>query len=79
MLPIRNNLSGGKVIRRKRYVDGNAVGRTNDNPILDTKEYRIDFYDGEVIELAVNVIAKYIYAACDDSVNEYVMMDSIVD
>ena len=65
-----NNYSRGKVIVQERYAGGNSVGRINDNPILDTREYCVDFDDGEVSELTANVIEEFMYAACDDSGNE---------
>ena len=46
MLPRGNNYARGKVIRRKINADGNAVGRGNDTPILDTREYSVDLDDG---------------------------------
>ena len=41
MLPRGSSYARGKVIGRKRYVDGNTVGRSNDNLIFDTREYRV--------------------------------------
>ena len=41
MLPRRNTYARGEVIGRKRDASGNAVGRMNDNPILDTPKYRV--------------------------------------
>ena len=79
ILPRRNSYARGKVIRRKRDTDGNAVGRENDNPIIDTREYCVEFNDGEVSELTSNVISDSMDAVCDESRNEYLMMDSIVD
>ena len=43
MLPRGKKYARGKVIGRKRDADGNAVGRTNDNPILDTRKYHVEF------------------------------------
>ena len=57
MLPRGNSYANEKVIGRKREADGNSVGSKNDNPILDTREYRVESYDGEVRKLAANVIA----------------------
>ena len=57
----------------------NAFGKRNNNPILETREYRVEFDDGEVRKLTANVIVESMYAACDDSGNEYLMMDLIVD
>ena len=47
MLLRGNSYARGKVIGRKIYSDGNDVGRENDNPILDTSEYRIDLTTGK--------------------------------
>ena len=79
MLPRGSSYARGKVIGRKRDADGNVVGRSNENPILDTREYRVQFDDGEVSELTANVIAQSMYASCDDDGNEYLLLDSIVD
>ena len=56
MFPIGNSYARGEVIRRKIDADGNVVGITNYNPVLDTRECRFDFDDGEVSKLTVNVI-----------------------
>jgi hypothetical protein len=50
---------------RKRDRDGNPVGRANDNPILDTRSYIIDFDDGDQTELTANMIAESLYLQCD--------------
>ena len=46
IFPIGNSYARGKVVVRKIDADGNAVGRGNENPILDTREYRVEFDDG---------------------------------
>ena len=74
MFQRRNTNDRVNVIVRKRYSDGNSIGRTNDNPILDTRKYRTEFDDGEVSEIMANVIAESMYAACNDDGNEYLMM-----
>ena len=51
MFPIGKSYTRGKVIRRKRYADGNAVYSKNENPILHTREYCVEFDDEEVSEL----------------------------
>ena len=69
----------GKVIRRKRDADKNAVVRTNNNPILDRRKYCVEFDDGEVIEMTTNVIIESMYSACDEYGKEYLIMDLIMD
>ena len=67
MLPRGNIYTRGTVIGRKIDASVNAVGRRNDNPIIDTREYRIEFDYVEVSELTANIIAGSMYASCDYS------------
>ena len=79
MFPRRNSYARGKFIGQKRDAVWNAVGSSNDNLILDTREYSVKFDDGEVSKLTANVIAESMYASYDDFGNKYLMMESIVD
>ena len=56
MLPRGNSYARGKVVRQERDAYKNAVGSTTDNPIIDTRGYRVEFYDGDVRKLTENVI-----------------------
>jgi hypothetical protein len=69
----------GKVI--KRSVDDNAIpkGKAYSNPILDSREYLVEFGDGEVLEYSANVIAENLYAQVDSEGKRYLLMDSIID
>jgi hypothetical protein len=51
----------GRVTARKRNRNGNTIGRANDNPILDTRSYIVDFDDGDQTELTANKIAESLY------------------
>ena len=62
VLPRGYRLAWGEVVRRKRDVDVNPIGRENQNPILDNRQYEVEFTDDEVTELTDNVIAKQMYA-----------------
>ena len=68
MLPRGGNLARGRVTERKRDHEGNVIGRSNANPILDTREYEVKFEDGDVTELTANAIAESMYAMCDKTV-----------
>jgi hypothetical protein len=46
MLPKGGVMVKGRMTVRKRDQDGNPLGHANDNPILDTRSYIIDFDDG---------------------------------
>ena len=78
-LPRGDAMGHGKVIKRSCDNDGNVVGRANENPILDTREYCVEFDDGHQAELTANAIAQSMYAQCDPEGNTYVMFDSFVD
>ena len=69
----------GRVKSSKRDADGNTIGRADANPILDTREYIVEFEDGDEAELNANLIAEAMYAQCNPDGNQYVLLDSLVD
>lgn len=69
----------GRVTKRARDKDGNPIGTAGANPILDTRQYIVQFADGHEAELAANVIATHMFAQCDPDGNQYLLLDSIVD
>jgi hypothetical protein len=68
-----------QIKRRKRDEDGNLIGRSNQNPILDTGLYEVEFDDGQVGTYAANVIAENVYEQVDDEGFAYTLFDEIVD
>lgn len=52
---------------KQRHMDcnGNPVGRSNPNPLLDTREYDVVFPDGSTDYLTANLIADNIYSQVD--------------
>jgi hypothetical protein len=55
LLPNGGDVTRAKVIGRKRDAEGNPAGHRHSNPILDTREYKVQFPDG-----ATNIFtAKY--------------------
>ena len=61
-IPRGGNLVKGRVKSRKRDADGNPIGRADANPILDTREYIVEFEDGDKAKLTANLIASAMYA-----------------
>ena len=55
------------------------MGHGNPNPILDSRQYVVEFEDGTEDELTANAIAQSMYAQCEPYVNQYLMLDSIAD
>ena len=79
MLPRGGKLARGNVNKRKRDHDDNVIGNANANPILDTREYEVEFDDGGVSHLTANMIAQSMYDMCDDEGNRTLIFDTIID
>ena len=47
-----------RVTKRLIYESGNPIGRSHDNPILDSRLYEVEFSYGEKMSLAENAIAE---------------------
>jgi hypothetical protein len=59
MLPKGDEFIINTVVQRKMDADGNPTGKGNTNPILDKREYKVEFPDaGEVLEYSANIIAE---------------------
>ena len=68
-LPRGQILARGRVMKRARGNDDNVIGRANENPILDTRGYVVEFEDGKQAELYANTIAQSMYDQCDHDGN----------
>ena len=79
LFPRNGTLAKGKVTARKRDSEGNPIGRAHQNPILDTRQYLVEFEDGDVTELTANSIAENMYSQCDIDGNQYLLLDTFVD
>ena len=56
-LPCAGGEARGRVLKRARDNDGNVIGRAHKKPILDTRQYIVEFEEGKKAELAANIIA----------------------
>ena len=79
LLPPVNDRAQGRVRKRACDNDGNSIGRANEKPILDSREYVVEFKDGTEEELSNNAIAQIMYSQCDPDGNTYVLFDSVTD
>ena len=59
-----DKIASGHVMTQSNDANGNVMGRTHMNPILDTKMYEAEFAGGEVTELTANVIVESTYIQC---------------
>jgi hypothetical protein len=79
LLPNMGTLTKAKVVSRKRDADGNPVGRRHHNPILDTREYEVEFPDGAVDTFTANLIAENMYSQVDADGRSYALLSEIID
>ena len=77
-LAIGDKVMLGQVKGRKRDRDGHVRGKANNNPILDTRVYNVEFLDGTEAEYAANTIAENMWAQCDENGMQHLLMDEIV-
>jgi hypothetical protein len=68
-----------KVVKRLKDKDGLPIGKANNNPILDTRMYEVEYKDGHKASLAANAIAENMFAQVDDEGNRHVLFEEIVD
>ena len=68
-----------RVTKRLRDANGLPIGLANDNPILDTRMYEVEYLDGHKASLTANAIAQNLFAQVDEEGNRHVLMDEIVD
>ena len=68
-----------KVKKRVRDDEGNPVGRANNNPLLDSRKYEVEYIDGHVEELTANIIAENLIAQVDEEGQRQMMMSEIMD
>ena len=68
-----------RVTKRLKDAKGLPIGTANDNPILDTRMYEVEYLDGYKQSLAANVIAMNMFAQVDAEGNRHVLFDQIID
>ena len=68
-----------RVTKRLRDTNGIPIGTANDNPILDTRIYEIEYLNGHKASLAANAIAENMFSQVNDEGNCHVLFDGIVD
>ena len=67
VVPGRDSLSVlAKIRNRKRDSSGNPIGNANQNPILDTRVYELEFPDGKVEEYSTNTIVENLLQQVDN-------------
>jgi hypothetical protein len=68
-----------RVTKRLKDKNGLPIGTANNNPILDTRLYEVEYSDGKTASLAANAIAENMFAQVDAEGNRHVLFEAIVD
>ena len=66
------------VIKQLKDHCGFPIRTANNNPILDTIMYEIEFADGHKQALSINVIVESMFAYVDEEGHWHLLLDSIV-
>jgi hypothetical protein len=68
-----------RVTKRSKDKDGFPIGRANNNPILDTRMYEVEYPGGRKASIAANAIADNMFAQVGDKGNQHVLFEEIID
>ena len=67
------------VKRRAVDKDGKPIGIKDNNPLLDTRQYEVEFLDGTTETLTANTIAENLLAQVDEEGHRQLLLDEIID
>lgn len=79
LLPYNGQDLTAKVKARKRDANGDLIGHAADNPILDTRQYDVEFPDGNEATYSANVIAQNMLSQCDSEGRQYLLVKHVLD
>ena len=68
-----------RAAKRLKDANGLPIGTSNENPILDTRMYEVEYVDGQKASLTANAIAQNMFAQVDNEENRHVIFEKIVD
>jgi hypothetical protein len=69
----------GRVTKRLRDADGRPIGKAHNKPLLNTREYEIEFFNGHSEALSANLIAQNLFSQIDEEGIRHVLLDDIID
>jgi len=79
LVPSGDSFIVGRVIKHVQDSDGNPVGQRNNNPILDTRHYEVQFGDGSTLEYSANLVAENMMSQSDAEGRQHMIFKEIVD
>ena len=78
-MPQGEVLRSAKVVVRKQGPDGECIGTYDNNPIITTMTYDVEFPDGEIREYAANIIAESMLSQVDNEGYTLQHLSQIID
>ena len=77
-LPNGDGFIAARVVKRARDNNGNPIGRSHSNPILDTCLYEVKQANGARREIQANVILENMFAQADLEGRQFMLLNKIV-
>ena len=68
-----------RVTKRLKDANGLPIGTANENPILYTRMYEVEYVDRNKTSLTANAIAQNMFSQVDDEGNIHLLFDGIID
>ena len=78
-VPLVGEPSKGKVLTLKLDRDVNPTGISNIKPMLDTRQYEVQFPSVEINTYSANNIAKNLYSNVDSEIHESLYLSEILE
>ena len=78
-MKVNDAIQNGVVKRRSIGPDGKLAGKYDNNPMLNSLVYEVEFPDGAMREYAANSISENIFSQVDDDVFSSPLMEGIID
>ena len=73
------HMRAARVVGLVKDDDGVTIGKSNANPILDSRVYEVMFPDGSIEQYATNLIAENLLGQVDEDGHRYQMLEGISD
>ena len=68
-----------RVNKRLKDKDGIPIIIADENPILDTRMYKVEYYDGYKTAMTANTIASNLFSQVDQDGHRFVLFNAIID
>ena len=76
---VNDTLLHATVKRRAIDINGNPIGTRNNNPLLDSRAYEVQFIDGSSEIIQANIIAENLLSQVDEEGHQQMLLHDIID